>query len=178
MIAQMGNVKGALGLQVSNILALDQSSRTSGYAIFKDGELFDYGHFTFEDINMGVRLHKIKNKIKSLIDEYDIDEVIFEDIYMDGQRVNNVQTFKILAEVFGVVYELVTDLGLPNTAVLAGTWKSTLNIKGTARAEQKRNAQTYVLNTYNKKATQDECDAICIGAHLIKQKNSSFDWTD
>lgn len=163
---------------MSNLLALDQSSRTSGYAIFKDQKLIHYGHFTFDDADMGLRLNKIKKKIKSLIDEYEITEVAFEDIYMDGQRVNNVQTFKVLAEVFGVVYELVTDLGLPNTAILAGTWKSTLNIKGTARAEQKRNAQTYILNTYNIKATQDECDAICIGAHYIKQKNSVFDWSN
>lgn len=174
----MGSVKEALGLQVSNLLALDQSSRTSGYAVFKDGELYDYGHFTYEDPDLGIRLNKIKKKVLSLIKEYNINEVAFEDIYMDGQRVNNVQTFKVLAEVFGVVYELITDLGLPNTAVLAGTWKSTLNIKGTTRPEQKRNAQTYVLNTYNKKATQDECDAICIGAHMLKQKNSVFDWSD
>ena len=178
MISRMGNLKEDLVLQVSNLLALDQSSRTSGYAIFKNGELHDYGHFTYDDVDMGVRLNKIKKKVLSLIQEYDIDEVAFEDIYMDGQRVNNVQTFKVLAEVLGVVYELVTDLGLPNTAVLAGTWKSTLNIKGTTRPEQKRNAQTYILNKYNKKPTQDECDAICIGDHILRQKETAFDWSD
>ena len=51
---------------MSNLLALDQSSRTSGYAIFKDQELIHYGHFTFDDADMGVRLNKIKKKIKSL----------------------------------------------------------------------------------------------------------------
>jgi len=54
---------------------------------------------------------------------------------MDGQRVNNVSTFKILAEVFGVIYELATELEIPNTPVLAGTWKSTLGIKGKTRPE-------------------------------------------
>jgi hypothetical protein len=55
-----------------------------------------------------------------------VEEVVFEDIQMQGNVANNVQTFKALAEVFGVIYELVTELNLPNTAVLASSWKSTL----------------------------------------------------
>lgn len=54
---------------------------------------------------------------------------------MDGQRVNNVQTFKALAEVFGVLYELCIEINIPVSAVLAGTWKSTLGIKGRTRPE-------------------------------------------
>ena len=93
---------------------------------------------------------------------------------MDGQRVNNVQTFKVLAEVFGVLYELCVDMEKPVDAVLAGTWKSTLGIKGKTRAEQKRAAQVWVVNTYGKKPTQDECDAICIGAHTVQ--TAGFEW--
>ena len=88
---------------------------------------------------------------------------------MDGQRVNNVQTFKALAEVFGVLYELCIDISVPVGAVLAGTWKSTLGIKGKTRPEQKRAAQVWVEQTYGIKATQDEVDAICIGAHDVRQ---------
>ena len=163
---------------MSNLLALDQSSRTTGYAIFKDDKLYKYGHFTYEDSNFGLRLNKIRKKVLSLINEFDINEIAFEDIYMDGQKINNVQTFKALAEVFGVLYELFTDLQIPNTAILAGTWKSTLNIKGIKRTEQKQNAQKYVLNEYNIKATQDECDAICIGSHYIQTNKPVFDWSD
>ena len=74
--------------------------------------------------------------------------------------------------------DLDTDLQIPNTAILAGTWKSTLNIKGIKRTEQKQNAQKYVLNEYNIKATQDECDAICIGSHYIQTNKPAFDWSD
>jgi hypothetical protein len=38
---------------MSVLLALDQASRTSGWAIYKDGKLSDYGKFTFEDEDMG-----------------------------------------------------------------------------------------------------------------------------
>ena len=49
------------------LLALDQASRTSGYAIFEDDKLIDFGTFTYDDTDIGVRLHKIRNKVDSLI---------------------------------------------------------------------------------------------------------------
>lgn len=161
------------------LLALDQSSHCSGYAIFYDGELKHYGKFTFNDDNLGERLYKIREKVKALIKEYDINEVAFEDIQLQSNVTDNVRTFKTLAEVFGVIYELVTELGIPHTEVLAGTWKSTLNIKGKQRQEQKKNAQLFVANTYNLKVTQDEADAICIGTHMFTKPKVSkdHDWS-
>ena len=165
---------------MSRLLALDQASRTSGWAVFIDGQLHDYGKFTFEDDDIGERLTKIRDKVANLINDYDINEVVFEDIQLQGNVVNNVQTFKVLAEVFGVIYELVTELNIPHTAVLAGTWKSTLGIKGKVRAEQKQNAQKYVIDTYGIKPAQDTCDAICIGAHMLQPKKAEIkdhDWS-
>lgn len=94
-------------------------------------------------------------------------------------KINNVQTFKVLAEVFGVIYELITELDLPYMVVFSGTWKSTCGIKGRARDEQKRNAQIYVNNTFGIKATQDESDAICIGVHALKNLSvAEYDWSE
>lgn len=164
---------------MANLLALDQSSRITGWAVFKDKELEAYGKFEFDsDIPIEKRLNKIKNKVLELIGKYEIDEVILEDIQMQNNVVNNVQTFKVLAEVFGVLSEMCVALDIPQSAVLASTWKSYLGIKGKARAEQKRNAQTWVVQTYGKKPTQDECDAICIGMYGVKNSTSSgFDWS-
>lgn len=166
---------------MQRLLALDQASKTTGYSIWENGKLVKHGKFTFDDAIIGERLYKIREKVKSLIDENDINEIIFEDIQLQNNVVNNVQTFKVLAEVFGVIYELAVELKIPNTAVLSGTWKSTLGIKGKTRPEQKRNAQAYVQNTYGIKCTQDEADAICIGAHLVSHNNdtdTAFDWSD
>lgn len=169
-------------LTMRKLLALDQASHVSGYSVFYDDNLEAHGKFSVDDTDIGERLVKIRKKVLELINEYDINEVAFEDIQLQTNVGNNVQTFKILAEVFGVIYELVTELGLPHTEVLAGTWKSTLGIKGKNRQEQKRNAQAYVVNTFGIKATQDESDAICIGAHMISKKKSTklddHDWSD
>lgn len=161
------------------ILALDQASKTSGYSIWENNKLIDYGKFTFEDDDIGYRLVRIRNKVKHLIESNKIDYVIMEDIQVQQ---NNVQTFKVLAEVFGVIYELITEMGVPSHAVLASVWKSVVGIKGRARAEQKRNAQQHVIDTYGIKATQDESDAICIGEYYIKKhlnfkEKSGFNWS-
>ena len=159
------------------VLALDQASRTSGWAVFDDGKLVTFGKFTANNSDVGDRLHFIRSKVNSLIDEYDIDEVVFEDIQLQNNVVNNVATFKALAEVFGVLYELFVTLKIPRTAVLSTVWKSTLGIKGKDRAAQKKAAQVWVEKTYGVKPTQDECDAICIGAHYINNKVEVFDWS-
>lgn len=157
------------------LLALDQSSNVSGWAIFDDDNLEQYGKIDVSKIyDLGERLYTLRQKVEHMIDDEHIDVVMLEDIYMDGQRVNNVQTFKVLAEVFGVLYELCVEMKVPVDAVLAGTWKSTLGIKGKTRPEQKRAAQEWVVKTYGKKPTQDECDAICIGAHTVRA--SGMEW--
>ena len=167
-----------LGLPVHNLLALDQSSHITGYAIFKDGKLEKFGKIECNEKDIGDRLVSIRNKITALIQKEEINEIVFEDIQMQGNVANNVQTFKILAEVFGIIYELATELKIKNSAVLASQWKSGLSIKGRTRPEQKRAAQAYVVNKYSQKPTQDECDAICIGEYALSQAVSAFDWSE
>ena len=167
-----------------NLLALDQSSRVTGWAVFQDGALLKYGKFNAEAAgsDMGDKLYYIREKVKKLIEDNDITEVIFEDIQLQANRGNNVQTFKVLAEVFGVISELLVEMKIPQTAVLASSWKSTLGIKGKDRTAQKQNAQKWVVDTYSVKPTQDECDAICIGVHKLQKgtaaSTSDCAWTE
>lgn len=126
---------------------------------------------------MGLRLHKIREKVKDLIDQNNIESLIIEDIQLQANVGNNVQTFKVLAEVFGVINELAFDLNIPFDAVPPTVWRSDLHIGGRKRAEQKKNAQLYVLENYNKKVSEDESDAICIGAYKTLNKNIN-NWAD
>lgn len=149
------------------LLALDQSSRITGYAIFIDENLIVHGSINLAEKDVGQRLVLIRKEVTKLIHKYDINEIAFEDIQMQASVENNVQTFKILAEVFGVILMLCTELKINYTIVSSNTWKSTLKIKGKKRSEQKQDAQRYVLEHYGIKAIQDTVDAICIGAHMI-----------
>ena len=172
------------------ILAFDQSSRTSGYSVFEDNKLKEHGTFTFSNNDLGIRLYKIRQKVEELINLYHPDKIIFEDIQLQDEiysqkSIANVKTFKILAEVFGIIYELATELNIDNEAYLAGTWRKGLGIAGNHRDQQKANAQKWVYDNYGIRVVDDEADAICIGAYgagirTSKQKElkqlQPFDW--
>lgn len=159
---------------MSRLLALDQASKVTGWAIFEDGELKSYGKISLDDPNTDIRLVQLRQGIQTLVADYNIDEVIFEDIQQQDNVANNVQTFKVLAEVYGVVSELLQELQIPHSTVLAASWKSTLGIKGRTRAEQKKNAQLYVEQNYGIHVIQDIADAVCIGTHHIKKNKCAW----
>ena len=122
------------------ILAFDQASRTSGWSVFNGQKLIDHGTFTFTDSKLGVRLWKIRQKVEELVACHKPDKIIFEDIQLQQGPINNVETFKTLAEVFGIIYEYATEIGIDNEAILAGTWRKGLGITGNRRDIQKENA--------------------------------------
>lgn len=159
---------------MSRLLALDQASKCTGWAIFEDGNLEKYGKISLDDPNIDTRLVQLRQNIWALIESENINEVVFEDIQQQNNVANNVQTFKVLAEVYGVVSELLQELQIPHSTVLAASWKSTLGIKGRTRAEQKKNAQLYVEQNYGIHVIQDIADAVCIGTHHIKKNKCAW----
>ena len=159
---------------MSRLLALDQASKCTGWAIFEDGKLEKYGKISLDDPNIDTRLVQLRQNIWALIESENINEVVFEDIQQQSNVANNVQTFKVLAEVYGVVSELLQEIQIPHSTVLASSWKSTLGIKGRTRAEQKKNAQLYVEQNYGIHVIQDIADAVCIGTHHIKKNKCAW----
>lgn len=167
-------------LAMANVLALDQSSHTTGYAIFKNGNPVEVSHFDAVGADLGARLVWIKSKVLSLVQEHEIDEVIFEDIQLqdiNGNRTAGIKTFKILAEVFGVIEETLTEAKIKHSAVAPIVWKATFKIAGKGRTKEKALAQQTVLSSYGLKCTEDEADACLIGAHYVKKQTSEFDWS-
>lgn len=153
------------------ILALDQASITSGYSVFDNDQLIASGTFTINTGHVGQRLVKIKNKVLELINTYKIEHLIFEDIQMQQQ---NVVTYKALAEVLGILEMMASELHISYDIISPATWRSGLNIKGRVRADQKKNAQVYVQQFFNKQVSEDESDAICIGAYYSSKNSCAF----
>lgn len=169
---------------MARILALDQASRVTGWCVFINEELKDWGHLNTNQDEIGERLVSIREFIINIVQKWDINTIAFEDIQLQSSVGNNVKTFKVLANVYGVVLETAVELNKNFVIVPSSTWKSILQIKGRSRPDQKRNAQQFVLNKYNIKATQDECDAICIGTYACGKGNTAiikeegFDWSN
>ena len=100
------------------MLALDQSSHATGWAIFRDEKLIEYGVINLEEGDVGTRLVELKNKIMNLITKYNVNFVAFEDIQLQN---NNVVTFKVLAEVFGLIHYLVNSINIKYVIVPSAT---------------------------------------------------------
>lgn len=181
-LPELAPVDLVLLLPMPKLLALDQSSKVTGVAIFEDGKLCKYSKIDV-DGELPYRLTEIRNRVKNIITEEGITEVAIEDIQLQSNVVNNVETYRTLAEVRGVLEELFQELKIPCSIVLAGTWKSKLGIRGARRADQKRAAQEYIVNKYGIKPIQDICDAICIGDYITNNtlptiQTDGFDWAD
>ena len=157
---------------MSTILALDQASRTTGYSVWKDGKMQTYGKFTYDNADLPQRLHQIKQRVAGMLEEYDIDKLYLEDIQLEGQF--GVTTYKVLAELIGVLQELAIEKNIPVTLVPSGTWRHTCGIGGRKREERKANAKKHVLEKYNLKVTEDEADAICLGEHAINESECAW----
>ena len=160
-----------------NILALDQASHTTGWSVFQNDQLLQFGKFELNETKLGRRLNAFKFQVRKLIETYNINKVVFEDIQLQQGIKENVKTYKVLAEVIGVLEALLDELNIPYEIVVASSWKSAVGVKGANRAAQKKAAQTLVTNKFNIKATQDESDAICIGLYATQQQETAdFNW--
>lgn len=67
---------------MTNILALDQSTKITGWSVFdkETKNLINYGFFTESNSDLGIRLTNIKEKVLNLIEKFNITEVFLEDI--------------------------------------------------------------------------------------------------
>ena len=159
------------------LLALDQASHTTGYSIFEDETPIKISHFNAKGTDFADRLVSIKQQVDALIKEHNIDTVAIEDIQLQQNKVQNVKTFKMLAEVLGVLEEYLQETNMKYYVIPPIQWKATLKIAGKGRTAEKAAAQKYVKDTYGLICTEDEADSVGIATHIIKSINSIYDWS-
>lgn len=160
------------GDKCMNLLALDQSSNITGWAVFKDDSLIATGTIqTTQGIALGNKLVELVRQTNNIIKQYNINEVILENIQMQ----NNTNTYRVLAEVLGALEIFLSSLNITYSIIGASSWKSILGIKGTNRAQQKANAYAYVVQRFGVELhSQDEADAVCIGAAHLNMVCGAF----
>ena len=161
------------------ILALDQSSKITGYAIFEENKLIKSGTYNATGSNLDYRLEKIRQWLNNIITVENIDKVFLEDIQLENNIGNNVSTYKILAEVIGVITELLVELKVDYEILASNVWRKRLSLWAPDRAACKQRAKQYVKTKYKLDVSEDTCDAICIGEAGLNTKieNTGFDWS-
>ena len=98
--------------KINNLVFFNSDANKNDFKVcvfYKDGsnKIVSY--------NEGIRL------IKEIADENNITTVAFEDIQMQASVGNNVKTFKVLANVYGVILELCEELQLKYKIVSSNT---------------------------------------------------------
>lgn len=154
---------------VRRVLALDQASHTTGYAIFDDGALVKYGVFKCPDGDEEKRFFAVRAWLISLIQNWGIDYIGMEGIqYQDesaGHRMG-ITVFQTLARLQGVLMLTCYEQEVPFTICHTGTWRHAIGVKGKTRIDRKRSMQMIAKQQYDITISDDEADAIGIGLYL------------
>ena len=157
-------------------LAIDNALAISGWAIFEEENLLKFDIFKTKSTDpLGKRLSDIYSEICDFIESNDIDFIFFEDCQQQSNR--NVQTYHKLSMVKGIVEFTCFQEEKECECLSPSSWRSVLKNKfgfnfGRARTEQKAKAKEFVKDHFNVTASEDECDAICLGYAGILDKES------
>lgn len=159
------------------ILALDQATHISGYAIFSNKNLIDYGTFEATGANDIERSIQVKQWMISLIDQFQIDFVGIEGIQY--QTAAGVTTFETLARLQGILAATCYEEKVSYKIASTNTWRAHCGVQGRTRPDKKRSMQRLVQEWFKIKPTEDEADAIGIGKYFCDiqtPKVEIIDW--
>lgn len=117
------------------ILGLDMSTQKTGYAIFCDKELVDYGCIEIlstQEKDWRNRITYMAGKLGEIMRENHIDKVYIEDV---PPIINNSQTVKTLGALQGIVLGVMGVFGVEVEFIPVETWKNKVNINLTHSKE-------------------------------------------
>ena len=166
-----------------NILSIDASTKSSGWAYLIDNNLIDHGCITASSTDLIKRIQKMTNEIDIILKKYSIDKIILEEVRPEGgYGVGNQKTHKALMWLQAAIAFLVHD-NYPTIEIeyiYPSSWRATLGIKngrGIKRQTLKEADIEYIKNNFNINVNDDEADAICIGlAQFCNQENNELNW--
>lgn len=147
----------------NRIIALDNATHITGWAVFDNNKLVSYGKYTTKSSETSDRILEMGDWLINLLEQWEPNTIILEDI----QQQNNVSTFKVLAKLQGVLEYINKKHNIEYYIISPSTWKSNAGVKGKSRTDQKKSAQLIVQQLYNIQATQDESDAILLGKYGV-----------
>ena len=62
------------------LLSLDVSTKSTGWAVFEDKKLVEYGCITSSSTDLIKRIHIITDGIKEILNKYTIDKIVVEEV--------------------------------------------------------------------------------------------------
>ena len=171
-------------IDTQRILALDAATNITGYSIYDDRVLVNYGTYKVDaTLPTDERINNVKKWLITVINEWEPDFVGIENIQLQKFGPNasqaQVKTFQVLANLQGVLIDTLFEASIDHDLVYSSEWRKYCGISegDQHRENKKKAAQDKVKIWYNQDCTQDEADAICIGkyfSHLLKNSKSTW----
>jgi Holliday junction resolvasome RuvABC endonuclease subunit len=157
------------------VLALDQSTRVTGWSLFDDGKYITSGIIDLSKIkDTTERTKQMGILICKKIEEYHPDHIVIEEV----QCQSNVDTVKKLARLQGVAIGFAAANNIPLHILEPTKWRAALGYKQGPRVERKALKQQsldYVKNNFGFVFAEDRSEAICINEAAHKIFNWSVD---
>lgn len=166
-------------VDTTRILALDAASNTTGYAIYDNGDLVNYGVYHAIGNNSDERINNVKKWLIAAIDEWTPDFVGLENIQLQSYGKSNfqVETYRVLANLQGVLIDTLFEACIDYDLAYAVEWRKYCGVgEGIGRENKKKQAQEKVKLWYNQNCTQDEADAICLGKYFVSILKKKTSW--
>lgn len=163
---------------MDRILALDCSTKSTGYACYDDNKNLVYGVITASSTSLEKRISIMRDGILDLIKKYNINKVVLEEVRPDNININVTKALTWLQGCIAVaLYEFNKKIEIE--FIGPSSWRSKIGIQGyrIKREEQKKKDIAYANKHFNLTLgsdQDDEADAICIlAAHEIDSNSNS-----
>ena len=161
------------------LLALDASTKATGFAIFKDKELLVCNCITASSTDLYKRIHKMTDSILTIVEQMNIDKIVMEEVIPDHSK--NTNTFRALMYLQALIHIELHDK-FPNVQiemVYPSSWRSVCEIedgRSSKREQKKQKDIDFANKTYNLSLTNDDiADSVCIGhAYLHPKKEKDY----
>lgn len=147
------------------ILALDLSTKNTGWAVYENKKLIDYGCISAGSSNLFSRIDKMIEELDKILKKYHFNHVYIEDVYPEDVH-NNRSVFDALEYLRGYVLHKLNDYNLKHTFLTASEWRAKCGIqtgRGVRRDILKPRDVKFVQDQFNIKVNDDVADAIGIG---------------
>ena len=147
------------------VLAIDPSTKSTGLAVFSDQELKHYECIAASSTNLFKRIHKMADNIDRVIEDYNIDKIIMEEVIPTDVH-NNQSVFKALMYLQGFIMEVFDKHNITPVLMTSSEWRKKCGIhtgRGILRESLKPKDIQFVQSQFGIKVNDDIADAICLG---------------
>lgn len=162
-------------------LCLDASTKNTGWAIFNDKKLVDYGCISINSKILIKRIRFQTRRIKKLLQKYNFDAIIMEEVLPDIQGHKNRNTWKALMWLQASINFMLYDnkMTAPIEYMYPSEWRSKCGIKngrGITRDLEKKYDIEFVQKQYGITVNDDIADAIGIGHAYVNKISTELNW--